>query len=50
MGKCKGLCQDKFIVSFCTINYILRVKKARHVKPIIMTHHEDLWQFRHQDL
>ena len=47
-GKCKGLWQDKVIVSFYVINGILRVKKSEHDKPIIITHDVDLWQFNEQ--
>ena len=36
-GKYKGLCQDKVITSFYTINGILRVTKSEYNKPIIIT-------------
>ena len=37
------------VASFYTINDILRVKKSEHDKPIIITNHEDLWQFSEQE-
>lgn len=48
-GKCKGLWQDNFIDSFCTISDILWVKKSEHDKPIILTHDKDLLQCRYHD-
>ena len=32
--KCKGLWQSKVIISFYTVNCILRVKKSEHNKPL----------------